>query len=185
MTRLLTLLILPPFQPDSFAFIDFESAAHATASLIDPHNYRLDGRELKMEFAGVDAIRRGASKDLLTAAQREGGGHGIRGGGRGGRGGSRGGRGGGGGRFDGGPPRERTWGRSQEEQPTIESDSGYGPPLSTSRPGHKETQAERQARREREGPRRRAKPGAALANAQRGKTGIDTSGVEGKRVVFE
>lgn len=49
----------------SFAFIDFDSAAQATKALIEPRNARLLGRTLQLEFAGVDAVRRGASKDLL------------------------------------------------------------------------------------------------------------------------
>ncbi|WFD20110.1 Nucleolar protein 13 [Malassezia caprae] len=48
-----------------FAFIDFDSAAQATKALIEPRNARLLGRTLQLEFAGVDAVRRGASKDLL------------------------------------------------------------------------------------------------------------------------
>lgn len=49
----------------SFAFIDFDSAAQATKALIEPRNSRLLGRTLQLEFAGVNAVRRGASKDLL------------------------------------------------------------------------------------------------------------------------
>jgi hypothetical protein len=60
----------------------------------------------------------------------------------------------------------------------------------SSNPNHKENQAERRARREREGAAkggytRRAKPGAALANAQRGKVGIDTTGEAGTKVTFD
>lgn len=45
--------------------MDFDSAATATKALIEPRNARLLGRTLQLEFAGVDAVRRGASKDLL------------------------------------------------------------------------------------------------------------------------
>lgn len=48
-----------------FAFVDFDSAALATKALIEPRNARLLGRTLQLEFAGNDAVRRGASKDLL------------------------------------------------------------------------------------------------------------------------
>lgn len=48
-----------------FAFIDFDSATLATKALIEPRNSRLLGRSLQLEFAGQDAVRRGASKDLL------------------------------------------------------------------------------------------------------------------------
>lgn len=49
----------------SFAFVDFDSAHHATKALIEPRNGRLLGRTLQIEYAGLDAVRRGASKDLL------------------------------------------------------------------------------------------------------------------------
>lgn len=49
----------------SFAFVDFETVTHATQALIEPRNGRLLGRALQLEFAGVDAVRRGASRDLL------------------------------------------------------------------------------------------------------------------------
>lgn len=48
-----------------FAFVDFESASLATKALIEPRNGRLLGRMLQLEFASSDAVRRGASKDLL------------------------------------------------------------------------------------------------------------------------
>lgn len=54
-----------------FAFIDFESTAKATAALLEPRNGRLLGRELIREYAGVDAIRRGASKDQLPEHLRK------------------------------------------------------------------------------------------------------------------
>lgn len=48
-----------------FAFVDFDSASLATKALIEPRNGRLLGRLLQIEFASSDAVRRGASKDLL------------------------------------------------------------------------------------------------------------------------
>lgn len=48
-----------------FAFVDFDSASLATKALIEPRNGRLLGRMLQLEFASSDAVRRGASKDLL------------------------------------------------------------------------------------------------------------------------
>lgn len=170
--------------------MDFHTSAYATASLIDPRNYRLDGRELTLEFAGADAVRRGAPKSAKGnwPSSRESLQH--RPGGRGGHGGGAG-RGG----FRGGP------GGRREERYAHSGDAGAEPgagagadaeavPMSTStNPNHKETQAERRARREREGksgaPTRRAKPGAALANAQRGKVGIDLTGEAGKKTTFE
>ncbi|KAG6861833.1 hypothetical protein C0995_011130 [Termitomyces sp. Mi166 len=45
-----------------FAFVDFTSTEHATAALINPKNHRLNGRDLVVEYAGPDAVRRGAPK---------------------------------------------------------------------------------------------------------------------------
>lgn len=45
----------------SFAFLDFLTPELATSALIDPHNYSLDGRQLKLEFASPDAVRRGGN----------------------------------------------------------------------------------------------------------------------------
>ncbi|KAF8306794.1 hypothetical protein DL93DRAFT_2088515 [Clavulina sp. PMI_390] len=41
-----------------FAFLDFQSIPLATAALLDPRNYYMDGRDLKLEYAGADAVRR-------------------------------------------------------------------------------------------------------------------------------
>ncbi|WFC96105.1 Nucleolar protein 13 [Malassezia brasiliensis] len=48
-----------------FAFVDFVSTTDATKALLEPRNGRLLGRTLQLEYAGVDAIRRGASRNLL------------------------------------------------------------------------------------------------------------------------
>ena len=42
-----------------WAFVDFTSTQHATASLINPRNHSLDGRKLVVEYASPDAVRRG------------------------------------------------------------------------------------------------------------------------------
>ena len=42
----------------SFAFLDFRDTQLATAALIDPRNYSMDGRDVKLEYAGTDAVRR-------------------------------------------------------------------------------------------------------------------------------
>ena len=43
----------------SWAFVDFTSIEHATSALINPRNHRLNGRDLVVEFASPDAVRRG------------------------------------------------------------------------------------------------------------------------------
>ncbi|KAF5388410.1 hypothetical protein D9615_000654 [Tricholomella constricta] len=45
-----------------FSFVDFTSIEHATASLINPKNHHLNGRKLVVEYAGAEAVRRGAPK---------------------------------------------------------------------------------------------------------------------------
>lgn len=43
----------------SFCFLDFESTAHATAALIHPANHHWNGRDLSVQYASIDAVRRG------------------------------------------------------------------------------------------------------------------------------
>lgn len=45
-----------------FAFVDFMTVEHATSALINPRNHHLNGRNLVVEYAGPDAVRRGAPK---------------------------------------------------------------------------------------------------------------------------
>lgn len=42
-----------------WAFVDFVSNEDATAALTNPRNYKLDGRDIKIEYASPDAVRRG------------------------------------------------------------------------------------------------------------------------------
>ncbi|TEB37148.1 RNA-binding domain-containing protein [Coprinellus micaceus] len=51
-----------------FAFIDFSSVDNATSALINIRNHLFNGRELKVEYAGIDAVRRGPAKHLVPAA---------------------------------------------------------------------------------------------------------------------
>ncbi|EPQ25654.1 uncharacterized protein PFL1_06791 [Pseudozyma flocculosa PF-1] len=160
-----------------FAFVDFHTPAHATASLIDGRNAHLDGRTIVLQYAGADAIRRGAPKGTVTGGPRPA---------------SR-------------PPRQ--WGvpaagqgaagegMTEEDRIKLRETApapGTFDPDAPVEKRHKETKEERMARRaaqnaaaaaaggeggggggERERERkRRAKPGAALANAQRENVGI-------------
>jgi RNA recognition motif-containing protein len=43
----------------SWAFVDFTNTEHATEALVNPRNHTLDGRQLKVEYASPDAVRRG------------------------------------------------------------------------------------------------------------------------------
>lgn len=49
-----------------FAFLDFTSTEHATAALINPRNHRLNGRDLVVEYASADAVRRGGGPRLQS-----------------------------------------------------------------------------------------------------------------------
>ena len=51
-------------EPSRFAFVDFTSIEHATAALINPRNHRLNGRDLVVEYASADAVRRGGGSRL-------------------------------------------------------------------------------------------------------------------------
>ncbi|KAG9024532.1 hypothetical protein FRB95_011370 [Tulasnella sp. JGI-2019a] len=42
-----------------FCFLDFESTAHATAALIHPGNHHWNNRDLILQYASLDAVRRG------------------------------------------------------------------------------------------------------------------------------
>jgi RNA recognition motif-containing protein len=58
-----------------WAFVDFTSIEHATTALTNPRNHRLNGRELVVEYASPDAVRRGGggpprgSKNALPSKQ--------------------------------------------------------------------------------------------------------------------
>jgi len=45
-----------------FAFVDFQTTEHATSALINLKNHHLNGRDLVVEYASADAVRRGTPK---------------------------------------------------------------------------------------------------------------------------
>ncbi|EKM79954.1 hypothetical protein AGABI1DRAFT_72681 [Agaricus bisporus var. burnettii JB137-S8] len=45
-----------------FAFVDFLNTEHATSALVNPKNHHLNGRDLVVEYASAEAVRRGAPK---------------------------------------------------------------------------------------------------------------------------
>ncbi|KAL1754761.1 hypothetical protein FB107DRAFT_263071 [Schizophyllum commune] len=45
-----------------FAFIDFGTKEYAEEALINPRNHHLNGRDLQVEFASAEAVRRGAPR---------------------------------------------------------------------------------------------------------------------------
>ncbi|KAK0230332.1 hypothetical protein IW262DRAFT_395339 [Armillaria fumosa] len=54
-----------------FAFVDFSSIENATAALINIKNHHMNGRDLVVEYASADAVRRGASKAKTPEGQEK------------------------------------------------------------------------------------------------------------------
>jgi len=52
-----------------WAFLDFMDVSEATAALTNPRNHKMNGRDLKLEYASPDAVRRGGQ--LLSAKDVE------------------------------------------------------------------------------------------------------------------
>lgn len=166
-----------------FAFVDFHSPAYATATLIDPRNGFLDGRQLIVQYAGAEAIRRGAPKKKGVVVQ-DAAGAGVR-------------------RYTGFRRDRNVEPTTQESLPsagTVAEPVSAGPrpepgsfdPNAPLPKKHKETKEERMQRRQERaassggrGHERRAKPGAALANAQRGKVSIDLSAPQAVKKTFD
>lgn len=145
-----------------FAFVDFFTALQATATLIDPRNSHLDGRQLILQYAGADAIRRGASKGRASDRTQD----------------------------------FRTSKESTREDEKISDKASYASSTAPE-PGsfdadkilakrHKETKEERQRRRESGiSHNKRVRPGAALANAQRGRVSIALDAPQGEKKTFD
>ncbi|KAH7923674.1 hypothetical protein BV22DRAFT_1068389 [Leucogyrophana mollusca] len=150
-----------------FAFVDFTSIEHATAALTNPRNHRLNGRDLVVEYASADAVRRGGGGPRPPKHEGKGGSHRESG------------------RFDGTDRRPRPTSRP----PRGVHDAGDGrndgedTPVRTSKtertrdaPPHARKGGSDRA------PRGRAKPGAALAQAPRESAAIIPS--QGQKIVF-
>ncbi|KIJ69897.1 hypothetical protein HYDPIDRAFT_171849 [Hydnomerulius pinastri MD-312] len=56
-----------------FAFVDFTSIEHATNALTNPRNHRLNGRDLVVEYASAEAVRRGGGGPRPPKQERGGG----------------------------------------------------------------------------------------------------------------
>jgi RNA recognition motif-containing protein len=149
-----------------FTFVDFHTPAYATATLIDARCHTLDGRALILQYAGADAIRRGAVKGKMGAGNE--------------------------------PVGRRPDRRDRRPHPAVDfaalAESAPAPgsfdPEAPVEKRHKETREERALRRQKEdaadgGRKRRQKPGAALAQAQRGKTAIATDEPQGQKITFD
>ena len=151
-----------------FAFVDFTSIEHATAVLINPKNHHLNGRTLVVEYAGADAVRRGAPKSAKPVDRSE---HKGRGGRRPPRADN---------------PRYRTDRppKQAEEQPEAVETAATVEPRQKKPWDEKDrsTKADNVDGVRHKGPKTRPKPGAALALAKRESVAIVPS--EGKKITF-
>ncbi|PPR04639.1 hypothetical protein CVT24_011857 [Panaeolus cyanescens] len=148
-----------------FGFVDFTSIEHATAALINPRNHQLNGRKLVVEYAGADAVRRGAPKGPKTDRPR-------------------------GDKFkssDDSPKKFRPQKFQHDREEPAELDEA-APLVAEQKETSKRPQKERHSHSESQdgvrhkGPKNRPKPGAALALAKRESAAIMPS--QGKKIVF-
>ncbi|KAH6914665.1 hypothetical protein BKA70DRAFT_1256707 [Coprinopsis sp. MPI-PUGE-AT-0042] len=163
-----------------FAFVDFASIDHATSTLINPKNHHFNGRDLKVEFAGADAVRRGAAKHLLPGGDAKDGKKPFGGKSRGPK--------------DSKPPRPSREASDGTKGSTTEfkSRSNYGeaPAAGEEAGGEEEQSAPKREKRQRPAGserlgrdgKKRPKPGAALALAKRETAAIVPG--QGKKITF-
>jgi RNA recognition motif-containing protein len=150
--------------------VDFTSIDHATSVLINPKNHHLNGRDLVVQYAGADAVRRGAvkTKPVDGAAPKKGRrplSAGYK------------------------PKRPRPQGESSsaDKEPTrkhketkpVEDDSDS---FKVKRENPDEDQRTSKDGVRHKGPRTRPKPGAALALAKRESAAIIPS--QGQKITF-
>lgn len=149
-----------PTEASRFAFLDFTSTEHATAALLNPRNHRLNGRDLVVEYASADAVRRGGGPRLQSEHKS---GPGKRHGGR---------------QSDATESRPRSQSRpgtrGQDEKEHIPQQDDVEPTRRNQKEGPRHIKADRV--------RGRPKPGAALAQAPRESAAIIPS--QGQKIVF-
>ncbi|GAA5927304.1 uncharacterized protein JCM15063_005859 [Sporobolomyces koalae] len=164
-----------------WAFVDFHLPAQATRALLNLHNHTLNGRSLNVEFASAEAVRRGGLGSRAVgrangAARAKAGDEEGEEGGRPARGG------------------EKRKGRDWDDSDMVAaataaaSNSYYdGPPAARRAPRGDGFGGDRPRREDRPGKGgkggERAKPGAALAMAQRASEAIVQS--TGRKTTFE
>ncbi|KAG2073617.1 hypothetical protein BDR04DRAFT_1049907 [Suillus decipiens] len=140
-----------------FAFLDFTSTEHATAALINPRNHRLNGRDLVVEYASADAVRRGGGPRLpsehKSGPKRHGGRQPD---------------------AESHPRSQSRPGRRNEKEHSIQQDD------TTESIRQKQKEGPRHVKTDRV--RGRPKPGAALAQAPRESAAIIPS--QGQKIVF-
>lgn len=156
-----------PTKCKGFGFLDFHTIEQATASLLDVRNTFLDGRRLIVQYASADATRRGAGKAFKSALDSKGKNE-LRVG------------------FQRNKPKRSTLPAPQHTEQHTHTEPPQPGSFDANAPlprKHKETQQERIARRANTATVKRAKPGAALANAQRASTAVVQS--TGTKLTFD
>jgi RNA recognition motif-containing protein len=162
-------LVLTRTECYSFAFADFTTIEQATSVLINPKNHLLNGRKLVVEYAGADAVRRGAPKakreEGVPLKGRESKSH--------------------------GPRADRLKHKQHQDMSEGKSEQSVAQSVSVveAQPHPKQHHTEGDERRQPigmekkiKGPRVRPKPGAALALAKRETAAILPS--QGKKITF-
>lgn len=155
-----------PHTKHRFAFVDFSSTEHATSALINPKNHHLNGRDLVVEYASAEAVRRGAPKGQKQRSQAEGATF-----------------------IDKAerkprmkkdlPPHKARPSNEEEKIDTMEIDQSISPAKPKELKGdHERDRGDRDKGR----PRGRPKPGAALALAKRESAAIVPS--QGQKITF-
>ncbi|GAA5842472.1 hypothetical protein JCM3766R1_004424, partial [Sporobolomyces carnicolor] len=169
-----------------WAFVDFHLPAQATRALLNLHNHSLNGRALNVEYASAEAVRRGglgtrAASKANGAARARGGDYDDDNGERPARGGDK--------------RKGRDWDDSDvvaaaTAASAASGGSGFydGPPAARRAPRGDGFGGDRGSRRDDRAAKggrgtERAKPGAALAMAQRASEGIVQS--TGKKTTFD
>ncbi|KAA1086527.1 hypothetical protein PGT21_002001 [Puccinia graminis f. sp. tritici] len=167
-----------------FAFVDFETIEQATNVLVNLKNHRLDGRNLTVEYASVEAVKRGGGSVRSMHQQQQSKRGYLGSAGPTGRPD----------RFqrDEAPhlarrpppsiePRPRTHPNNPSSTRSHQPTAPFAPPPSIAPPPAAEEPV-RKVKKEFKG---RQKPGAALANAQRAPTGIvKNPETVGKKIIF-
>ncbi|KAK7470212.1 Nucleolar protein 13 [Stygiomarasmius scandens] len=149
-----------------FGFVDFSDIENATSALVNPKNHNFNGRKLVVEYASAEAVRRGPNKPKGDAdgKPRTSGSHTNK--------------------HDRNDRQRKTdrGGRNTQHEDDKNGDADVGGE------GRQEGETKRTKRefRQGEGPRRRPRPGAALAQAVRQSAAIVmNSNVASKKIVFE
>lgn len=174
--------------PHRWAFVDFHLPEQCTRALLNIHNHTLNGRALVVEYASAEAVRRGGIGTRAAIAANRGG--------RGGAGGAR------GGRPAAMPKKGRDWDDAdvvQDARSMAFDDAGDEEKATRAEHGFRPTGGARGGRGGARGGARggrggargggegkpgvRAKPGAALASAQRASEAIVES--QGRKITFD